>query len=326
MPGAVKIFIAYSRKDSEYLDEIRTHFTPLERSQKVTVWYDGKIEPGAVWEVEIKKRLHTAHIILLLVSADSIASDYFYDKEMKDALIRHKQGTAVVVPFIVRPCAWNATPLKDLQAIPLNGKAVTTWSNKDEAYNDAVDRLWAMINKIWARLQEKSETKDIIKDKPDPDEEWDLKKEVDSNMDIAGNQNSKEQLLPNENIVKLPVREKIRGERSDLSKSADNEKSRFQKFVDREFAGKDEGKWWVGIVVHLFLFGSGLYYINPNSKRRIVYPILIFCGYAVSIICLGGCEESVVYTCLLALLIGYLAGAIDVLIQSQSMKAKSNNR
>jgi len=33
------------------LDELRVHFVPLERSGKVKIWYDGKIEPGAVWEV-----------------------------------------------------------------------------------------------------------------------------------------------------------------------------------------------------------------------------------------------------------------------------------
>ena len=106
MSSTTQIFIAYSRKDTEYLNELRTHFTPLERSGKVTIWYDGKIEPGTLWESEIKERLHSADIILLLVSASAIASDYFYDKEMKEALERHKLGITRVVPFILRPCTW----------------------------------------------------------------------------------------------------------------------------------------------------------------------------------------------------------------------------
>lgn len=46
MAGPFKIFIAYARKDSSFLDELRTHLTPLECSDKFKIWYDGKIEAG----------------------------------------------------------------------------------------------------------------------------------------------------------------------------------------------------------------------------------------------------------------------------------------
>jgi len=145
MSNPVKIFIAYARKDGLLLDELRVHLAPLERSERVLLWYDGKIEPGTVWEQAIKDNLHKADIILLLVSASAIASDYFYDKEMRDALDRHENGTAKVVPLILRPCTWQATPLGRLQALPKDGKAVTSWSDKDEAYNDAVNQIFEMV-------------------------------------------------------------------------------------------------------------------------------------------------------------------------------------
>ena len=141
------IFIAYARKDSTFLGELRVHLKPLERSRKVKVWYDGKIEPGEVWEASIKKHLHEADIILLLISADAINSDYFYEKEMADALQRHREGTATVVPFIIRPCAWQHTPLAELQALPKDGKAVTRWGDKDHAYSDAVISLGELVEK-----------------------------------------------------------------------------------------------------------------------------------------------------------------------------------
>jgi len=158
MTKVVEIFIAYSRKDSEYLDELRTHLAPLERSHRVKVWYDGKIDPGAVWEEAIKKHLHSSDIILLLVSADAIASDYFYDKELSDALKRHRAGEASVVPLIVRPCAWRATPLADLQAIPQNGRPVTDWLVRDNAYADAVESLWKMIDRVHEGRREQAES------------------------------------------------------------------------------------------------------------------------------------------------------------------------
>jgi len=148
MPQTPQIFIAYSRKDSAFLDELRVQLTPLERSGKVKIWYDGKIEPGVVWETAIKENLHMADLILMLVSADAIASDYFYDKEMADAMARHAAGTARVVPLIVRPCAWQATPLGELQALPKDGKPVTTWADRDEAYANAVASLMTTLDNI----------------------------------------------------------------------------------------------------------------------------------------------------------------------------------
>lgn len=152
-----QIFIAYARKDVELLNQFRTHLRPLERADKVQVWYDGLIEPGAVWEAQIKKNLHAADIVLLMVSADAIASDYFYDKEVADALERHRAGAARVVPMILRPCAWYATPLAELQAIPQNGKAVTTWADRDEAYADAAQSLLNIVNNIEQHKREQAE-------------------------------------------------------------------------------------------------------------------------------------------------------------------------
>lgn len=157
MAQAVQIFIAYARKDSALLDEFRVHLRPLERADKLRIWYDGLIEPGAEWEASIKKNLHAADIILLLVSADAIASDYFYDKEVADALDRHRKGSARVVPMIVRPCAWRTTPLAELQALPKDGKPVTSWSDRDEAFTYAAEALWDMAHSIQQQREEKTE-------------------------------------------------------------------------------------------------------------------------------------------------------------------------
>lgn len=140
-----RIFIAYARKDAALLEELRIHLRPLERTKRAIIWYDGNIEPGAVWETAIKENLHAADLILLLVSADAIASDYFYEQEMTDALARHEQGEARVVPLIIKPCVWKTTPLAKLQALPKDAKPVTSWNDRDDAWNDAVETLLGLI-------------------------------------------------------------------------------------------------------------------------------------------------------------------------------------
>ncbi len=151
----VKIFIAYSRKDEQYLEELRKHFAPLERNQSVEIWYDGEILAGNDWEENIKRHLNNADIILLLVSANSLASDYFYSKEMNTALARHKQKEAIVVPIILSDCVWESTNLKNLQVLPKNGEPVSEWANPSKAYANIVRGLNKNVQNIQKKRQKK---------------------------------------------------------------------------------------------------------------------------------------------------------------------------
>ncbi len=329
MSGTVKIFIAYSRKDSEYLDEIRTHFTPLERSKRVTIWYDGKIEPGSVWEVEIKRRLHSANIILLLVSADSIASDYFYEKEMKDSLERHKKGTARVVPFILRPCAWNETPLGDLQAIPKNAKAVVSWANRDEAYFDAVDRLSSIIKRIESSLKENLETDGQEQEVSISNEEGVSEVNVQNKRDKTTNGNYNEDLIDEEIDKMTSPNGEIVKEKENLTKAPGNHKNDQREYANHQLKTGSKRKWWVGLLIHILLLGTGLFYINPKSKRKILYPILVILAYSIFISCnftdsflREFCETRFAVVVFIgAMICGYFVGSIDVVDQAFRIEA-----
>src|SRR5260370_3968733 len=68
-------------------------------------------------------------------------SDYCYGVEMAQALKRQKIGDACVIPIILRPVAWEETPIGKLQVLPTNAKAITPWSNRDEAFVDVAKRV-----------------------------------------------------------------------------------------------------------------------------------------------------------------------------------------
>lgn len=148
MSNPVNIFIAYSRSDAAFLDELRRHLMPLSRSERIKVWYDGEIDAGRVWEIEIKKALASAEIIILMVSSDSIASDYFYGNEVAAALSRHETGTARVVPLIIRACQWAETPLKNLQAVPKDGRPIANWQPRDDGWFDAAEAIGRLVSDI----------------------------------------------------------------------------------------------------------------------------------------------------------------------------------
>lgn len=149
----IKISIAYARTDKEMLEEIRKQFTPLERAGKVKVWYDGEIVAGEKWEDRIQKELEAANIILLLISPDAIASSYFYENELLKSIDRHKEGSTRVIPVILRPCLWEETPIGQLQALPKDGKAISTWTPVDAGYFAVVEHIQRLVRDI---LWEKS--------------------------------------------------------------------------------------------------------------------------------------------------------------------------
>lgn len=111
-------------------------------------WHDRRIAAGTEWAGEIDKHLNSALIILLLISPDFLSSDYCYDLEMKRAMERHERGEARVVPVILRPVYWGDAPFGKLQALPENAKAITTWSNRDEAFKDVAIGIKKVVEEI----------------------------------------------------------------------------------------------------------------------------------------------------------------------------------
>jgi internalin A len=92
--------------------------------------------------------LERADIILLLVSADFIASDYCYEKEMGRALERHAQGEARVIPAIVRDVNWRIAPFAKLQALPKDGRAVTLWEDRDSAWRNVSEGIERVVEEM----------------------------------------------------------------------------------------------------------------------------------------------------------------------------------
>lgn len=136
LSNAVSLFYSYSHKDEGLRDQLETHLAALKRQGAIAQWHDRKIAGGNEWKGHIDQNLETANIILLLVSADFIASDYCYDVEMMRSLARQRAGQARVIPIILRACDWHEMPFHNLQSLPKDGKAVKSWSDIDEAFTD----------------------------------------------------------------------------------------------------------------------------------------------------------------------------------------------
>jgi hypothetical protein len=143
-----EVFISYSHKDEKLLKRLEVHLNVLERQKIITVWHGLRIPPGVNWQREIDRHLNSAEIILLLVSADFIASDYCFGVEFKRAMERHEMDAVPLIPVILGPCNWRDTRLVELNALPRGAKPLVNRSNKDEAFVGVIDEIKVIVKRL----------------------------------------------------------------------------------------------------------------------------------------------------------------------------------
>ena len=67
------------------------------------------------------------------MSQHFLASRYCYEIEGQIALRRRREGTARVIPVILRACDWTVTLFGELQGLPRDGVPLTQWDDRDQA-------------------------------------------------------------------------------------------------------------------------------------------------------------------------------------------------
>lgn len=142
------LFFSYSHKDEDLRDQLEVHLAMLKREGLIEAWHDRKIPVGNEVDTSIDDKIEVAEVILLLVSPDFLASSYCYDKEVQRAMDRHEEGSARVIPVILRPCDWKSAPFGKLLAAPADGKPITKWPDRDEAFVNVVQQIRAALPSI----------------------------------------------------------------------------------------------------------------------------------------------------------------------------------
>jgi len=94
-----------------------THLTPLIRSQEISIWHDGQIQPGAEWRREIENALKRSAVAVLLVSPAFLASQFIAENEFAPILANAKEAGVKVLWVAVSASLYDMTALRDYQAV-----------------------------------------------------------------------------------------------------------------------------------------------------------------------------------------------------------------
>lgn len=158
-PAPVSLFYSYAHEDEALRDELQRHLKILQLRGLIRPWHDRAILPGKAWDSEIHAELQTADLVLLLLSVDFLSSDYILGVELKTALQRAHDGSATVVPILLRPLDLDALdggplPMAQLlqrQGLPRDLKAVNTWRPRDAAWVSVSKGLRQVVADIQSR-------------------------------------------------------------------------------------------------------------------------------------------------------------------------------
>jgi hypothetical protein len=144
----IEVFFSYSHKDEALMHRVRKQLVLFDRQGRIAKWWDRKIDAGGQWKEEIHRELLSSKIVLLLVSPNFLASDYCYEIELAQAMKQHEEKKSIVVPVILRPCAWQSASFGRFQAVPKDGKAITQWKDRDEACLDVATRVMKIVKRL----------------------------------------------------------------------------------------------------------------------------------------------------------------------------------
>jgi hypothetical protein len=141
-----KVFISYSKHDAHHKDTLLKHLSGLRG--KIITWNDQDLRGGEEWDDRIKEELNKADIVLYLVSANSIATDYIRDTELPLVEARCRNRECKLIPVIVDFCLWTDSDFAKYNALPDKGVPVvhkTHWNSESEAWLKVVEGVRRLV-------------------------------------------------------------------------------------------------------------------------------------------------------------------------------------
>ena len=145
----IKVFYSYAHEDEKDINRLIERYTKrLAGSGRIEHWLDRELHGGDEWKQTIVARLEEADLIVLLLSADFFASDFIRTVEFKRALERRGEGTAEVVPILLKkPLDEDLEPLKQrLQLVPQ--VPIYDWPSQDNAWHDVATQIVHAVDRL----------------------------------------------------------------------------------------------------------------------------------------------------------------------------------
>lgn len=140
------VFFCYAPRDEEAREALEAHLSLLVREGYLTSFSSRSLGAGVDRRAETERQMDRADLLIVLVSADLLASDPIYETELRRILRRRAQHPEDVMGVLLRPCDWKHGELAQLDMLPREGEEVVAVSTA-ESRDRALEQVAAEIRK-----------------------------------------------------------------------------------------------------------------------------------------------------------------------------------
>jgi len=133
------VFVSYSHRDKDRLKRLQQALKPIVRKENFELWDDTKISAGDKWREQIQAAIQRAHVAVLLVSIDFLASDFINENELPPLLDKAQKKDLRIVWIPIGDCMYEETEIADYQSAWSPEKPLSSLNESEQ------DNAWKQI-------------------------------------------------------------------------------------------------------------------------------------------------------------------------------------
>lgn len=136
-----RVFISYSHrgKGPEWKLKLLRALHVFESQHLLDIWQDGKIRVSSFWDDDIKKAMSQADIAIVLLTQESLESEYILNFEFPHLRDRQLHDKLTVFPVVCEECDWRSHDWLRATQAPNGSNPLSTLSSQ------AQDRIFRQL-------------------------------------------------------------------------------------------------------------------------------------------------------------------------------------
>ena len=161
----LKLFVSYAHEDVNFLKRLKIHLARAIFDFGFDFWDDSRINLGDKWAHEIEEALNESSIVILLISADFLASSFIVNQELPKILVKEKKAGTRVIPVIIGPCGFDDDPiLSQFQALNSSEEYIAQFNKykQDEYWDLLRKKVRKAIENILEERAKKAEEEQMV--------------------------------------------------------------------------------------------------------------------------------------------------------------------
>lgn len=148
MEKSATLFTLFAVEDEPFAEQLTAALSLLRRKGILNDYHDKEISPAESWDEPTRQHFTNSNYIVFLISPAFLASGYFHDPAIQQAVALAGQGHLKIINVLIRYCDFSKEPVSQFGIYPANGEPVESgrWGHPQNAWNAVMDGIKESIS------------------------------------------------------------------------------------------------------------------------------------------------------------------------------------